>query len=461
MTNTSSKTFLNALDGPVTLTIAQFFFVAAWTGSLAQAGYAFQLGWIGKAPIRRLDAHVWKATAPMSVFVLCGHLFSSVATSKIPVSTVHTVKALSPIFTVFAYVLLFKVKYSIGTYISLVPLTIGVMLACSNSFTTNGNTFGLVCALGSTLIFVSQNIFSKKVLFHERNDEPINKRLDKLNLLFYSSSMAFVMMIPIWWIQESSLVFNAPALKGVYFELFFNGTSHAVQNVLAFTLLSMVSPVTYSVASLIKRLFVIVVAILWFGSPTNATQAGGIGLTALGLYLYDRAKGDVAKIERTVEKIESGGMLPLNAGDLSDSARSSPAPFLSVSEKASFESTVASSQAAPSDYPPSSSQNQTYLPNGSSFESRTTVTNPHTLQIPRPNTSTPKEKTSLSSTTTSTTSTTTSTNKTTSGATNRRISFQNPSSQRPRSMSLGRDSGIEEDSGTDESIVTVGVRATT
>ncbi|ORY74374.1 triose-phosphate transporter family-domain-containing protein, partial [Protomyces lactucae-debilis] len=312
LTNTSSKTFLNALDAPVTLTLVQFFFVAAWTALLAQLGFIFRLGFLGTSPIRRIDMHVWRATAPMSLFVLGGHLFSSFATSKIPVSTVHTIKALSPMFTVLAYCLVFRVSYSIGTYISLVPLTIGVMLACSSSFSTNGNLMGLVCALGSTLIFVSQNIFSKHVLFHEKNDEPPSKRLDKLNLLFYSSFMAFVMMIPIWLLQEYSMVHAASIPWEIYSQLVFNGASHAAQNVLAFTLLSMVSPVTYSIASLIKRIFVIVVAILWFGQPTNRTQAFGITLTALGLFLYDRAKGDVARGERRVEKIEAGAALPLS-----------------------------------------------------------------------------------------------------------------------------------------------------
>ena len=66
---------------------------------------------------------------------------------------------------------------------------------------------------------------------------------------------------------------------------------------MAFVLLSMVSPVTYSVASLIKRVFVIVVAIVWFGNRTTGVQAGGITLTFLGLYLYDRTS-DAAKADR-------------------------------------------------------------------------------------------------------------------------------------------------------------------
>lgn len=69
-------------------------------------------------------------------------------------------KALSPLFTVASYALLFRVRYSPSTYVALIPLTLGVMLACS--FDLRANPFGLVCALGSTIIFVSQNIFSSQ-----------------------------------------------------------------------------------------------------------------------------------------------------------------------------------------------------------------------------------------------------------------------------------------------------------
>ncbi|BFZ55592.1 hypothetical protein PYCC9005_002633 [Savitreella phatthalungensis] len=252
----------------------------------------------------------------MSLFVLTGHLFSAFATSKIPVSTVHTIKALSPIFTVAAYSSMFGVRYSTKTYAALVPLTAGVMLACSASFATNGNYGGLVFALGSTVVFVSQNIFSKRVLFHEKHDEPLSRRLDKMNLLFYSSIGAAFLMVPIWILQESSVVLPTVLGWSSIAELTFNGTSHAAQNVLAFTLLTMVSPVTYSIASLIKRIFVIVVAIIWFGQPINITQAAGIVLTALGLWLYDSTKGDVSRVDREVEQIEHGSVLPTTVSDI-------------------------------------------------------------------------------------------------------------------------------------------------
>lgn len=81
----------------------------------------------------------------------------------------------------------------------------------------------------------------------------------------------------------------------------------------------MVSPVTYSVASLIKRVFVIVVAILWFRSPTTKVQAAGIALTFFGLYLYDRTH-DSARVAKRVHRPIDAPLLPLNTPGRSSSA---------------------------------------------------------------------------------------------------------------------------------------------
>lgn len=61
---------------------------------------------------------------------------------------------------------------------------------------------------------------------------------------------------------------------------------------LAFQVLGVVSPVTYSVASLIKRIAVVTVSILWFGQKVSAMQQFGIVLTFGGLYIYDKFGGD-------------------------------------------------------------------------------------------------------------------------------------------------------------------------
>lgn len=317
LTNTSSKSILNVFPNPITLTLVQFAFVSFWCVFFAYLAYVFPF--LRRAipalrhGIRYPSRDVIGTTLPLALFQVGGHILSSTAIEKIPVSLVHTIKGLSPLFTVLAYRFVLNIKHSTATYLSLIPLTLGVVLACSVEF--SGNLFGILCAFGGAIIFVTQNIFSKK-LFNEAaraEADPTSsvqaRKLDKLNLLCYCSGLAFFLTIPIWlWtdgfpVQYSLLHRSDPlstsAKPNIHLplEFLFNGIFHFGQNILAFILLSLVSPVTYSVASLIKRVFVIVVAIIWFGSRTTPLQAMGIALTFLGLYLYDR-NSDSSKAER-------------------------------------------------------------------------------------------------------------------------------------------------------------------
>ncbi|GAO14895.1 uncharacterized protein UV8b_05062 [Ustilaginoidea virens] len=312
LTNTSSKSILNAFERPATLTLIQFAFVSSLC--VLMAWLASRFPWLRqnvstlKHPIAQPSREVFAATLPLAAFQIGGHLLSSTATAKIPVSLVHTIKGLSPLFTVLAYRIFYDIRYPQATYLSLIPLTIGVMLACSGKANYGGQMLGVLQALLATIIFVTQNIVSKKIFNEaakaeaEGSGSP-SKRLDKFNLLCYSSGMAFVVTLPIWfWSEGISLVKDllhdgsldlshkkdAMDHGRLAVEFLFNGVFHFAQNILAFVLLSMVSPVTYSVASLIKRVFVIVLAIVWFRSPTTSVQAVGIAMTFLGLYLYDR-----------------------------------------------------------------------------------------------------------------------------------------------------------------------------
>jgi len=270
-----------------------------------------------KNGLRRPSWDVLYEAFPLSIFQLLGHLLSSYATSKIPVSLVHTIKGMSPLFTVLAYRMVFRIRYKRATYLSLIPLTVGVMLACSTDFSTN--FWGISAAFVATLVFVSQNIFSKK-LFTESARAEVDgqshhsRKLDKLNLLCYCSVGAFMLSAPVWiytegvellrdlWSDGSlSLSPKKGALDhgALVLEFVFNGFFHFVQNIMAFVLLSMLSPVSYSVASLIKRVWVIVLAVIWFRSSTTSIQLIGIALTCVGLYLYDRTSMEDAAERRT------------------------------------------------------------------------------------------------------------------------------------------------------------------
>ncbi|KAF8216765.1 triose-phosphate transporter family-domain-containing protein [Mycena galopus ATCC 62051] len=313
LSSNTGKAILNQFRYPVTLTFVQFGFVAGYC-------LLFMSPLVRFSHMRRPTRQIIQSTLPMGMFQVGGHIFSSLAISRIPVSTVHTIKALSPLFTVAAYALLFGVSYSSKTYISLLPLTVGVMLACSFDMSAS-NFMGLLSAFGSALVFVSSNIFFKKIM--PSNAQTTSHKLDKLNLLLYSSGMAFLLMIPIWFYYDFRTLFftdlsaaaasatGKPPAHSVAYYFFMNGTVHFAQNIIAFVILASTSPVTYSIASLIKRVWVICIAIVWFAQSIHPVQGVGIFMTFTGLYMYNNAKGDVERGEKQMRRVEAARDLAL------------------------------------------------------------------------------------------------------------------------------------------------------
>ncbi|KAH0836539.1 TPT-domain-containing protein [Lanmaoa asiatica] len=336
---------------------------------------------INFSKLRSPTIAILRATLPMGAFQVGGHMFSSMAISRIHVSTVHTIKALSPLFTVAAYALLFGVKYSPKTYLSLLPLTFGVMLA--STFDASASSLvGLLCAFGSALVFVSSNIFFKKVV--PSGSQASSHRLDKVNLLFYSSSAAFVLMVPLWSFTDLPRLLAAldnpthivhpnhghSFIHSLSYHFTVNGLAHFAQNIIAFVILSSTSPVTYSIASLVKRIWVICMAIMWFNQKVHPIQGAGIGLTFIGLYLYNSAKSDVEKGETKMRRVEATRdmMLPSNRAEeqlLSGSGPSLPNSWL----KSPMSSTTGmKSRPLCPPSPPGSMQSQPPDMHGSSLE---------------------------------------------------------------------------------------------
>jgi len=342
---------MNQFRYPVTLTFVQFGFIATYCLLLMSPIIRF-------SRLRRPTKAILRDTLPMGCFQVGGHIFTSMAISRIPVSTTHTIKALSPLFTVAAYALLFGVRYSAKTYISLFPLTVGVMLACSFDISAS-NLVGLLCAFGSAIVFVSSNIFFKKIM--PTGSSASHHKLDKLNLLFYSSSMAFLLMVPIWVFTDLPVFLAAQpghvthpvhehaSTHSVAHYMFLNGIVHFAQNIIAFIILASVSPVTYSIASLVKRVAVICIALVWFNQHVHPLQGMGIGLTFLGLWMYNNAKGDIARGEtrrRGVEAVRDGALPSTRIeGQIFDAAANSLPPPAYDRPLAELSSAVSSARA--------------------------------------------------------------------------------------------------------------------
>jgi hypothetical protein len=85
LSSNTGKVILNQFRYPVTLTIIQFAFVAGYCLLIMSPLLRF-------SKIRAPTRSIIRTTLPMGMFQVGGHMFSSMAISRIPVSTVHTIK---------------------------------------------------------------------------------------------------------------------------------------------------------------------------------------------------------------------------------------------------------------------------------------------------------------------------------------------------------------------------------
>ncbi|GMM33708.1 hypothetical protein DASC09_010330 [Saccharomycopsis crataegensis] len=162
---------------------------------------------------------------------------------------------------------------------------------------------------------------------HSSKSHKSSSRPDKLTVLLYCSVFGATLSLPVFLFSEFPKILGELSQAKVFTEnlndgivlsetstlatknfeipwglLCLNGLAHFCQALLAFHLLGSLPTVTYSVASLLKRIVIITVGMLWANhfAWISASQFSGLTFIGIGLYAYDRFGGK--------EMLKTGGI---------------------------------------------------------------------------------------------------------------------------------------------------------
>jgi len=265
------KTVLSQFPYPMTVTMVHLASIALFSTPLLKM-----------LQIRENEStwsHHKSILLPLAFGKFVSSVFSHISLWKVPVSYAHTVKASMPIFTVLISRFLLGERHSYSLYLSLFPIVLGVATATVTELSFD--VIGLGSALIATAGFSLMNVYSKRAMK--------DTGMHHLRLLHKLGQISALMFLPVWTLVDLT-TFRKDLSMEVVTLLAVDGFLHWIQNILAFTLLKMVVPLTYAVANVTKRISVITVSLLLLKNPVTATNVCGMLLAIGGVFCYNLAK---------------------------------------------------------------------------------------------------------------------------------------------------------------------------
>ena len=201
-----------------------------------------------------------------------GNLATNAAYSFVSSSSVQILKGIEPLVTFVLAIFLFRKggMFTVEILVSILMICVGV--SSFVSWDSSFNVWGVVAALISDIAFPIRNVFLKRVSW----ENPLQKytSVSLLSAIF----LVPVLLVKLLTIHEFSDINIENATLSSLFHCIYNFTSISV--------LENVSPLTHSILNLSKRMFVVILNIMYFSTPLSKNMLLGLLTFFIGITMF-------------------------------------------------------------------------------------------------------------------------------------------------------------------------------
>ncbi|XP_023757194.1 probable sugar phosphate/phosphate translocator At3g11320 [Lactuca sativa] len=245
------------------------------------------IAWMKIVPLQTIRSRVQFVKISALSLIFCASVVSgNISLRYLPVSFNQAIGATTPFFTaVFAYLMTLKSEDWL-TFITLIPVVTGVVIASGGE--PSFNLFGFIMCVGATAARALKTVVQGILLTSE------GEKLNSMNLLLYMAPIAVILLLPATMYMEENVVGITIALArqdfGIIWLLIFNSSLAYFVNLTNFLVTKHTSALTLQVLGNAKGAVAVVVSILIFRNPVSVTGMAGYTLTVLGVILYGEVK---------------------------------------------------------------------------------------------------------------------------------------------------------------------------
>lgn len=220
---------------------------------------------------------------PLSLLFIGNIVLSNISLQYISASFMQVVRSTVPVFTFLIQQTLFannnEKKFDVIVFLLLSFITSGVMLASWTEI--EFHWLGFCCALCASIVVSLQNNLATLYFKNQM-------KMDSVNMVYYTSSIASVVLAPLFYLFEYQHFRNSMFRKDKEFIFYFsiNLTAVLLLNFSVFNTFLKINTLAFSVAVNLKTTIFIIVSILFFKTKVTLLNTSGIAITLVGCYLY-------------------------------------------------------------------------------------------------------------------------------------------------------------------------------